>query len=47
MERGIKIKELAALLNVSENTVINWEKGRTMPDRHYRQTITDKLGMDL
>lgn len=29
--RGYSVKELAALLNVEENTVYNWEKGVTSP----------------
>lgn len=32
MDAGLQIKELAGILGVTEDTVINWEFGRTHPD---------------
>lgn len=40
-------KELASLMEVSESTVINWEKGRAEPTVSQAQKISDVTGIPL
>jgi DNA-binding XRE family transcriptional regulator len=42
---GLTQRELAAKCNVSESTVINWEKGRTEPSISQAVTIGDVVGI--
>lgn len=40
-------KELASALEVSESTVINWEKGRSEPTVNQAQRISEITGIPL
>lgn len=40
-------KELAIRCGVSENTVVNWEKGRTEPSVSQAMMISEIVGIDL
>lgn len=44
---GLTQKGLADELNVSESTVINWEKGRSEPTVNQAQKISDLTGVPL
>ena len=44
---GITQKSLANELNVSESTVINWEKGRSEPTVSQAQRISELAGRPL
>ena len=44
MDAGLKIKELAALVGVTEDTVINWEIRGMRP---CRKTVRDRVEMFL
>ena len=44
---GLTQKGLADELNVSESTVINWEKGRSEPTVIQAQKISDLTGVPL
>ena len=45
MDRRLMIKELAALVGVSEDTVINWEKRGIQPTRKSLATVQAVLGI--
>ena len=45
-ELGLRPVDLAAQCDVSEASVIRWEKGRTMPSRH-RGRVEEVLGIRL
>ncbi len=42
---GLTQKELAKLCNVSETTVLNWEKGRTEPSVSQAKKIGEIVGV--
>ena len=42
--RSLKQEELANALGVSEDTVRNWEKGRTVPLGEYLRRIGENFG---
>lgn len=42
---GLTQKELAKLCNVSETTVLNWEKGRTEPSVSQAKRIGEIVGV--
>ena len=44
---GLTQKELAFELEVSESTVINWEKGRSEPTVNQAQRISEITGIPL
>ena len=44
---GLTQKELACVMEVSESTVINWEKGRAEPTVSQAQKISDLTGIPL
>lgn len=44
---GLTQKGLADEMNVSESTVINWEKGRSEPTVNQAQKISDLTGIPL
>jgi DNA-binding XRE family transcriptional regulator len=41
MDNGILIKDMAKLLGVAEDTVINWERTGVRPCKKYHQKIRD------
>jgi transcriptional regulator with XRE-family HTH domain len=41
MDKGMTLKEVAALLGVSDTTVINWEIRGKMPDAGRIDKVTD------
>ncbi len=48
MDRRLMIKELAALVGVSEDTVINWEKRGVKPTlKRHRQKLVEFLGPEV
>lgn len=42
---GLTLAEAAKLLEVSEQTIINWEKGRNYPDVRKVMKIEDTYGV--
>ena len=44
---GMTQKELASVMEVSESTVINWEKGRSEPTVRQAQRISEITGIPL
>ena len=44
---GLTQKDLAGAVEVSESTVINWEKGRSEPTVGQAQRISDVTGIPL
>lgn len=44
---GLTQKQLAAEVNVSESTVVNWEKGRSEPTVNQAQKISAVTGVPL
>lgn len=44
---GLTQKQLAAKCDVSESTVINWEKGRTSPDLRKLPLLEQAYGISL
>ena len=48
MDRGLLIKDLAALVGVSPDTIINWELRGVKPTlKYYRQRLVEFLGPEL
>lgn len=43
--KGLSQAELAALLNVHQTAVSQWEKGRTTPDLHLLTQMADLFGV--
>jgi DNA-binding transcriptional regulator YiaG len=43
MDLGIQIKELAKILNVTEDAVINWEYRRKQPQLHLLKSVVEFL----
>ena len=46
-EAGISQKDISGMLNVSRNTVVNWEAGRYRPDTDLFPILCDILGISL
>ena len=44
---GLTQKKLASVLEVSESTVVNWEKGRAEPTVSQAQKISEVTGIPL
>lgn len=44
---GISQVELASLLNVSRQTIANWEKGITVPDARFLEKLADVLHVSV
>jgi len=45
-ENDLFAKELASLIGVTEDTVINWEKGRTYPSQKKVILLKERLNID-
>ncbi|MFH1045523.1 MAG: helix-turn-helix transcriptional regulator [Candidatus Omnitrophota bacterium] len=43
MDKGMPIRDLAGLIGVTEDTVINWELRGMRPRKQYQAKIKDKL----
>ncbi|MBD3375769.1 helix-turn-helix domain-containing protein [candidate division KSB1 bacterium] len=46
-EKGLYQKELAEILGVNEMTVVNWEKGRTVPINENLKRIVNYFGLRI
>jgi transcriptional regulator with XRE-family HTH domain len=46
LDLGLQLKEVAAQLNADQDSVINWEKGRTAPAVRFVSAILTFLGYD-
>jgi DNA-binding XRE family transcriptional regulator len=44
LEQGLFQRDLAKLIGVDEMTIVNWEKGKTKPDRKNLERIKKILG---
>ena len=44
---GLTIEEMAERLDISVNTLGNWERGKTCPDSAYRALIFSVIGLKL
>lgn len=44
---GLTIEEMAERLDISVNTLGNWERGKTYPDSVYRALIFSVIGLKL
>ncbi len=47
MDKGLYAKELAKLIGIDEDTVINWEKDRNMPQYGDVRNLQDTLDLKL
>ena len=47
LERNLSQMDLAALADVSQPTIANWERGSHIPRRDKLETLADKLSFDL
>jgi transcriptional regulator with XRE-family HTH domain len=45
--RGWTQAVLAGRLRVARATVVNWERGRTMPNRSHRQAVAELFGVSV
>ena len=46
-ELGLKQKELAQIIHVSDKTISRWERGRGYPDLQSMEILTDTLDVTL
>lgn len=46
-DRGLNGKDLAGIVDVSENTVSNWMTGKYSPSRSHTERIAGALGMSI
>jgi len=46
MELGLQQKDVGPFLSVDDSTVLNWEKGKTVPATRYLPRIVSFLGYD-
>lgn len=47
LENALFAKELASLIGVTEDTIINWEKGRTYPCQKHVLLLKEQVGEGL
>ena len=47
MEKGLKQTDLAKRLRVDEMTIVNWERGRTVPRKAYNYRLRQYLDIKV